>query len=105
LCKTEEPVKTLTLSSFHLPHRHHAAQETTEHPHERRRALIGGVVAAYLTLTLILLVAAQELWSMSWAESWGFAVGVASYILLFSGFIGGLVWVCVNNLADDPSRR
>lgn len=101
-------MKTVTWHDFHLPrlpHRHHTAQKGAEHPHERWRALFAGVLAAYLAVLAILLIAARTVWAMDAGEAWAFAIGVASYILLFSGFIGGLVWVCVNNLADDPSRR
>ena len=64
-----------------------------------------GVITAYVVLAAILLFTASSVWSMTGAEAWGFALGVTSYILLFSAFIAGLAWVCIKNLADDPSRR
>jgi hypothetical protein len=90
---------------IHMPHRHHGESQVITVQHHHVRNLLLGVIGAYTLLTAILLFAASTIWSMDTAESWGFALGVASYVLLFSAFIGGLVWVCVNNLADDPSRR
>ena len=99
-------MKALAWSHIHLPHRHHAPGESTrEHPHDRRRALLAGVLAAYLALLAVLVTAGRAAFGMDGAEAWGFGIGVASYVLLFGAFIGGLAWAVSNNLADDPSRR
>jgi hypothetical protein len=89
---------------IHLPHRHHEARVVTVQHHHVRNIMLG-TITAYVVLAAILLFTAMNVWDMSGPEAWGFALGVASYILLFSAFIAGLAWVCVKNLADDPSRR
>jgi predicted PurR-regulated permease PerM len=89
---------------LHMPHRHHEARVVTIQHHHVRNIMLG-TITAYVALAAILLITASTVWSMNGAEAWGFAMGVASYILLFSAFIAGLAWVCVKNLADDPSRR
>lgn len=89
---------------IHLPHRQHEERVGAVRRHPVRNILLG-TVAAYVVVAAVLLITALNVWSMTTAEAWGFALGVTSYILLFSGFIAGLAWVCVKNLADDPSRR
>lgn len=99
----EEVMSALTWTRAHLPHRPVAAEAA---PRKRGfRSLVVAVLAAYVLVLAALVIIASTVLTMTAGESWAFAIGVASYILLFSSFIGALVWIATKNLLDDPSRR
>lgn len=100
-------MNALTWTRNHLPHPHrnHAEPAATAAHHNRRTTVIGAVVAAYLSTVALLVTVAGGLFGMSARESWGFALGVASYVLLFGAVLGGMIWAVANNQMDDPSRR
>lgn len=50
-----------------------------------------GVVALWMALVLAVQLGSQHVMGMTVSESWGFAIGIVSYIALFTGFVLGLV--------------
>ena len=98
-------MNALNWTRAHLLHRSvHAAEARPRPAHELRMQVVAEVLGAYLALTILLVVAAAML-GMTSAQAWGFGLGVATYMLAFGSFIGGLVFVVGNNIVDDPSRR
>lgn len=101
-------MNALTWTKHHLPHHHaHHGENVTSAPARRsdhRRTVVAAVVAAYLVTLLALALAGNAVFGMSARESWGFALGVASYILLFGTILGGMIWAVAHNAMDDPNR-
>jgi VIT1/CCC1 family predicted Fe2+/Mn2+ transporter len=91
----------------HVPHRHAPVQAAAvAAPHRLTfRMVAAAFLAGYVALLGVFVLVAWGVFGMTALEALAWGLGVATYILAFSAFIAGLVWVATNNILEHPSRR
>ncbi|MER3419382.1 MAG: hypothetical protein C4290_02150 [Chloroflexota bacterium] len=58
----------------------------------------------WAVLAALLFLVSRTVFGMSAGAALGFSLGVATYILMFTGFIVALAWCVATNRMDLPSR-
>lgn len=100
-------MSTLTWARAFLPlHRRQATSGAGAHRRWTPRAPQMAVLAAvgWAVLAALLFLVSRTVFGMSAGAALGFSLGVATYILMFTGFIVALAWCVATNRMDLPSR-
>ncbi len=101
-------MSTLTWARAHFPL--HRRQATSSAGAGRRWRVPGApqIVAmaaiGWVVLAALLFLVSRTVFGMSAGAALGFSLGVATYILMFTGFILALAWCVATNRMDLPHR-
>jgi VIT1/CCC1 family predicted Fe2+/Mn2+ transporter len=70
----------------------------------RAPEIVAAAALGWAVLAAVLFLVSRTVFGMSAGAALGFSLGVAAYILLFTGFILALAWCVVTNRLDLPHR-
>lgn len=100
-------MSALTWARTHLPlHRRRVTSRGAARRWRAPRAseIAAAAVIGWAVLAALLFLVSRTVFGMSQGAALGFSLGVATYILMFTGFIVALAWCVVTNRMDLPNR-